>query len=262
MAGLALLGGRGGSRPASADVRSFDGIESTQPDSTRTLEDEEELRTIAMRHLRGADVENVVDVAALGVAAQSATRMAEISESSLVPATPATFDVSADGALEIGGQEIVYPEGIRGTLILFYQHEQGVLWLSQEFSEPVDGVGTYTHRLNVDQDFPDGPRLTTAARSINGAIPRELEDADLRTMSQNPCGGCNGVCQTSGEELTNQCNWDWTWSCIGSVGGCAVCMPCSIKWQCLACVALSCGSIMSSCCSSYTTLCARCQRVC
>lgn len=165
--------------------------------------------------------------------------------------------------MEVYGVEIDRGEGTTETGVLFYQHEQGTLIHLRMFGVPVDGLESQAQRMHVEHGVSEEhPILTTVAQSINGAIPTAPENSDLGTLSSDPCGGCNLECgpgNSCGEEhLTSQCNWEATWQCVLSLGGCALCAGCSGWFMCIGCAITACPTAVDSCCSSAEQVCARC----
>ncbi|CAN5619208.1 hypothetical protein BH23ACT6_BH23ACT6_14420 [soil metagenome] len=125
-------------------------------------------------------------------------------------------------------------------------------------TEPIDGVKSRAQRMHVDlADDGELRSLRTVATSLNGAPPKAIPaGTDLENVSSDPCGGCVGCGPGSDcEHLTDECNWEATWQCVVSAGGCAYCVRFAGWFPCIACALLACPLAVDACCTSTNEVC-------
>lgn len=211
-----------------------------------------------------ADVQNVV---------------AEADESTLVPAgafsslkTTAMSGGAAGrtiGTVETTVLRTELDGGIERVLAVEYDETNERLLCYATFSEPVDGVGSAAYAIRFsgwDEEHAQPKNFQVLSNSFNGAIPTAPAEGDTAVALANgedPCGGCNGVCQIGGDELRGECKTESVVQCVLGTVGCALCATCSGVGVCIACFAVSCSSALLSCCgSTHNERCRRCRRVC
>ncbi|SNT47709.1 hypothetical protein SAMN05421642_1253 [Rhodococcoides kyotonense] len=243
IAGAGMLAGR--AAPAFAAPGQGDLSGSTPRTLTGT-----ELADAAKRQLESADALNVLGSAPTTL--QAGTERLK------------NFSLDSPDELERGGQVVDLDDGIRHTWTYVYSREDGIALYTQDFTSPVGDVGSASFLVRISDTTGQASDATflILEQSINGAIPTLIpDDADI-ARAADPCGGCNGICQITGNQLRSSCQVESQLGCILGAAGCALCISCSSTVVCVGCVLTSCGGAVLSCCGRSEPACHRCVRVC
>lgn len=159
--------------------------------------------------------------------------------------------------------------GIERLLVVEYDETNERLLCYAAYSEPVDGVLSSAFAVRFsgwDAENARPEKFRVISNSFNGEIPTPVPEAKIAVALQDgedPCGGCNGVCQVGGSQLRGECRTDSVVSCVLAAAGCAICATCSGTGVCIACFIASCGGALLSCCNGlHNEACRRCVRVC
>lgn len=172
--------------------------------------------------------------------------------------------VNNDSEVVIGATKHQLEDDNNMTIVAFVIDYEQILAF-YEYDRAENGVKNKAELWNIIEGEGDGG-LSLEDASYNGELIRpvsEMQDDDVSTQSDDPCGGCE--CSGRGDldggyELDNVCATDPNvYSCLMSSGSCAVCVPCSILWQCLSCAILSCPYAVYACCGGTEEACVRCN---
>lgn len=221
-AGAATVAGMSGAAFAKGKPQNL------QISEDKALDDDaavEKLRT----QLETTDAKNVVQYSAVAASSTGISGLYQTSSSGSQP--------------EVGAKRMTLKDGTVSEMSFTYDKDSGELLIVQEHTEIVDGRASIAWIVDVEEDPNDykASTFTVREQSVNGSLVRRLNgDVEaIQKADDDPCGGCNGVCQISGEEFRESCHTSSVVGCLLTAAGCATCVGCSGTGWCIACAITS-----------------------